>query len=91
MLQTVEVDIDSSGHIEPLEVLPILPVGRALLTFLPAAQVSSQAGRSAAAPAGDAPPLSSLFGILRADRSATGEDMKAAIRRRAAERFHDRG
>lgn len=34
MLQTIEVEIDASGHIHPLESLPRLPVGRALLTLL---------------------------------------------------------
>lgn len=34
MLQTIEVEIDSSGHIRPLEPLPKLPAGRALLTLL---------------------------------------------------------
>ena len=34
MLQTIEIEIDASGHIHPMECLPSLPVGRALLTFL---------------------------------------------------------
>ena len=34
MLQTIEVEIDATGHIHPLEDLPRLPKGRALLTFL---------------------------------------------------------
>lgn len=34
MLQTIEVEIDASGHIRPLESLPRLPAGRALLTLL---------------------------------------------------------
>lgn len=34
MMQTIEVEIDASGHIHPLESLPRLPVGRALLTLL---------------------------------------------------------
>lgn len=36
MLQTIEVVIDATGHIHPLETLAKLPVGRALLTLLPA-------------------------------------------------------
>jgi hypothetical protein len=88
MLQTIEVEIDTSGRIEPLEVLPMLPVGRALLTLLPATQSLPEADRSAAAPASDLPPLCTLFGILKAERPATRDDIKAAIRRRAAERFH---
>jgi hypothetical protein len=34
MLQTIEVEIDATGHIHPLEPLQALPVGRALLTLL---------------------------------------------------------
>jgi len=34
MLQTIEVEIDASGHIHPVENLSRLPVGRALLTLL---------------------------------------------------------
>jgi hypothetical protein len=86
MLQTIEVEIDSSGHIEPIEVLPTLPAGRALLTLLPATQASPP---TVAAPS-KALPLTSLFGILKAQRSASSDQIKAAVRRRAAERFHDR-
>lgn len=32
MLQTIEVKIDENGHIQPVEPLVRLPVGRALLT-----------------------------------------------------------
>ena len=35
MLQTIEVEIDSSGHIHPLEPLAFIPSGRAYLTLLP--------------------------------------------------------
>lgn len=34
MLQTIEVEIDASGHVHPLEPISKLPVGRALLTLL---------------------------------------------------------
>lgn len=34
MLQTIEVEIDATGHIHPLEPVQMLPVGRALLTLL---------------------------------------------------------
>lgn len=34
MLQTIEVEIDASGHVHPLEPMSKLPVGRALLTLL---------------------------------------------------------
>ena len=35
MLQTIEVEIDASGHIHPLEPLTFTPLGRAYLTLLP--------------------------------------------------------
>jgi hypothetical protein len=35
MLQTIEVEIDPSGHIHPLEALSFIPSGRAYLTLLP--------------------------------------------------------
>ncbi len=35
MLQTIEVEIDPSGHIHPLETLSFIPAGRAYLTLLP--------------------------------------------------------
>ncbi|AHK79817.1 hypothetical protein M911_12405 [Ectothiorhodospira haloalkaliphila] len=34
MLHTIEVEIDSQGHIQPLEPMPRLPAGRGLLTLL---------------------------------------------------------
>lgn len=34
MLQTIEVEIDATGHIHLLEPVQSLPVGRALLTLL---------------------------------------------------------
>ncbi len=34
MLQTIEVEIDASGRIHPLEPLQTLPIGRAWLTLL---------------------------------------------------------
>lgn len=34
MLQTIEVEIDDSGQVHPLEPLIRLPAGRALLTLL---------------------------------------------------------
>jgi hypothetical protein len=34
MLQTIQVEIDASGHIHPMEALSFKPVGRALLTLL---------------------------------------------------------
>jgi hypothetical protein len=35
MLQTIEVEIDDSGRIHPLEPLSFVPSGRAYLTLLP--------------------------------------------------------
>lgn len=35
MLQTIEVEIDPSGYIHPLETLSFIPSGRAYLTLLP--------------------------------------------------------
>lgn len=34
MLHTIEVQIDANGHIQPVEPLVRLPVGRGLLTLL---------------------------------------------------------
>ncbi len=34
MLQTIEVEIDRDGQIHPVEPVPRLPAGRALLTLL---------------------------------------------------------
>ena len=34
MLQTIEVEIDATGHVHPLDPIFKLPVGRALLTLL---------------------------------------------------------
>jgi hypothetical protein len=34
MLHTIEVEIDSTGHIQPVEPMSRLPVGRGLLTML---------------------------------------------------------
>jgi hypothetical protein len=36
MLQTIQVEIDATGHIHPMEPLSFKPVGRALLTLLDA-------------------------------------------------------
>jgi hypothetical protein len=38
MLQTIEVEIDASGHVRTLEPADKLPAGRALLTFLPSTE-----------------------------------------------------
>jgi hypothetical protein len=36
MLKTIQVEIDATGHIHPMEALSFKPVGRALLTLLDA-------------------------------------------------------
>ena len=41
MLQTIEVEIDASGHIHPLEPLSFTPLGRAYLTLLPVAAATN--------------------------------------------------
>jgi hypothetical protein len=51
MLQTIEVEIDTTGHIHPLEPLSFVPVGRAYLTLLPAKQEDSPMNRGSAAKA----------------------------------------
>jgi hypothetical protein len=42
MLQTIEVEIDPSGHIHPLEPLSFIPSGRAYLTLLPSSDNESE-------------------------------------------------
>jgi len=34
MLQTIEVEVDATGRIHPLEPVQVIPAGRALLTLL---------------------------------------------------------
>lgn len=42
MLKTIEVEIDNSGRIHPLEPLSFIPSGRAYLTLLPALDEQSR-------------------------------------------------
>ena len=49
MLQTIEVEIDSSGFIHPLEPLSFIPSGRAYLTLLPAQNKELRTGSAASA------------------------------------------
>lgn len=78
MLQTIEVEIDSKGHIHPLEKIP-LPIkgkSRALLTILPTLPaVHRQTGTVQETPA---------FGVLTASRSVSIEEMEAAIHTRGS-------
>jgi hypothetical protein len=75
MPQTIEVEIDAEGHIQPLEKLPLHHKGktRALLTILPD-QRATRAGRTK--------PNTPGHGVLTATRSVTLDDMDAAIRAR---------
>lgn len=78
MLQTIEVEIDTKGHIHPLEKMPLPLDGksRALLTILPAfPAVRRQTGTAQETPA---------FGVLTASRSVSIEEMETAIIQGAA-------
>ncbi|MEQ1546935.1 hypothetical protein [Methyloglobulus sp.] len=83
MLQTIEVKIDENGHIQPVEPLVRLPVGRALLTLL-----DNEAPNQPETPKTEKP-FDDLFGIIKATNTASLDDMKQAIYQRAAERFND--
>lgn len=79
MLQTIEVEIDTKGHIHPLEKLPLPLKGksRALLTILPALQAVRRQ-------TGIAGQETSAFGVLTASRSVSIEEMEAAIHTRGS-------
>ena len=88
MLQTVEVDIDASGHIHLLEPLPFKPVGRALLTLLePSAVETPISVEHELTGKPEAGAFDSLFGILKADHGATLEEIEAGIREHAKREF----
>lgn len=76
MLQTIEVEIDTKGHIHPLEKFPVPHKGksRALLTILP----SRPAVRRQPDIVGQETPA---FGVLKASRSVSLSEMEAAINR----------
>jgi hypothetical protein len=84
MLQTIEVQIDANGHIQPVEPLVRLPVGRGLLTLLDDNQSLTTANKQEAGNN-----FNDLFGIITATNTASLDDMKQAIYQRAAERFND--
>jgi len=84
MLQTIEVQIDANGHIQPVEPLVRLPVGRGLLTLLDDNQLLTTANKQEAGNN-----FNDLFGIITATNTASLDDMKQAIYQRAAERFND--
>ncbi len=84
MLQTIEVQIDATGHIHPLEPLVRLPEGRGLLTLLVDESTLITAGKQE--PRNN---FDDLFGIITATNTATLDEMKSAIYQRAAERFND--
>jgi hypothetical protein len=84
MLQTIEVQIDANGHIQPVEPLVRLPVGRGLLTLLDDNQSLTTANKQETGNN-----FNDLFGIITATNTASLDDMKQAIYQRAAERFND--
>jgi len=84
MLQTIEVQIDANGHIQPVEPLVRLPVGRGLLTLLDDNQSLTTASTQETGNN-----FNDLFGIITATNTASLDDMKQAIYQRAAERFND--
>ncbi|MBW4054979.1 MAG: hypothetical protein HIU83_06200 [Proteobacteria bacterium] len=79
MLQTIEVEIDTKGHIHPLEKLPLPHKGksRALLTILP----TFPAVRRQTGTVGQETPA---FGVLTASRSVSIDEMEAAIHARGS-------
>lgn len=79
MLQTIEVQIDANGHIQPVEPLVRLPVGRGLLTLLDDNQSLTTAGKQETGNN-----FNDLFGIITATNTASLDDMKQAIYQRAA-------
>ena len=84
MLQTIEVQIDANGHIQPVETSVRLPVGLGLLTLLGNNQSLTTAGKQESGNN-----FNDLFGIITAANTASLDDMKQAIYQRAAERFND--
>lgn len=84
MLHTIEVQIDANGHIQPVEPLVRLPVGRGLLTLLDDNQSLKTASKQETGNN-----FNDLFGIITATNTASLDDMKQAIYQRAAERFND--
>ena len=93
MLQTIEVEIDATGHIHPLKDIPRLPVGRALLTLLaPAVDAAVLPAQQALSEAWFKPSeeeFDSLCGILKSEHSVSLEDMENAIRKQAQGAMHD--
>lgn len=80
MLQTIEVEIDADGHIHPLEPLPKLAAGRALLTLLKAPEQTSASTQK--------PDFQRLFGLLKAEHGVSLEEMDAAIKQHARNKIH---
>lgn len=78
MLQTIEVKIDENGHIQPVEPLVRLPVGRALLTLLDNEAPNKPKTEN---------PFDDLFGILKASHSVSLEEMEQAIPKCVQVRF----
>lgn len=84
MLQTIEVEIGADGRIRPLESLPELPAGRALLTLLdaPIPAILPVNSRNI--------DFQDLFGLLKAERTVGADEMNAAIGEHAKKKFRDR-
>lgn len=83
MLQTIEVQIDNNGIIHPIEPQIKLPVGRALLTLLDNNTVNQPKIAHIENPFDD------LFGIVKATRSVSLEEIELALSEQGLERFND--
>jgi len=83
MLNTIEVEIDSQGNVHPVEFIEQLPVGRGLLTLLPAVKkdsvFASVAGKK----------ISDLFGLLQSKQGVSAEAMADIVKQKAKASFYD--
>lgn len=79
MLQTIRVEIDSSGAIHPLQPLPKRHKGEALLTVVVPDEPALNMGEGN---------IESLFGVLRAKNAVSLDEMDVAIRQHAKTMFH---
>ena len=79
MLQTIEVEIDAQGIIRPLEPMPVRCKARGLLTILSSAGSEEQVVKAKGCG------IESLFGIAKANRSVSLEEMETVIRQRGGE------
>lgn len=79
MLQTIEVEIDAQGVIRPLEPMPVRGKRRGLLTILTGYGGEEQATKT------EVGGIERLFGVAKAGKSVSLEDMEAVIRQRGGE------